>query len=88
MNGRAYNGIRFNLTNADQFVIARSNATDLQLPASIFQAASQAPGGIPVAFQTNSFVEMATKVYVSDEAPIFFWGSNINLLYLFPRATT
>jgi hypothetical protein len=63
LNGRAYNGIAFNLTNADQFVIARSNATDLQLPASIFQAATQAPGGLTTAFQTNSFVGMATQVY-------------------------
>jgi len=65
LNGRAFNGIIFNLTDANEFVIARSNATKLQLPASIFQAAATAPGGLAVAFQTNSFVEMATKVYVS-----------------------
>jgi hypothetical protein len=64
LNGRAFNGIIFNLTNADEFVIARSNATNLRLPASIFQAASAAPGGLEAAFQTNSFVGMATKVYV------------------------
>jgi hypothetical protein len=69
MNGRAYNGVRFNLTTVDEFVIARSNATDLQLPASVFQAASQAPGGLSTAFQTNSFVGMATKIYVSNELP-------------------
>jgi len=63
LNGRAFNGIKFNLTDADEFVIARSNATDLQLPASIFQAATTAPGGLTAAFQTNSFVGMATKVY-------------------------
>jgi len=63
LNGRAFNGIVFNLTNPDQFVIGRSNATDLQLPASIFQAATTAPGGLPAAFQSNSFVGMATKVY-------------------------
>jgi hypothetical protein len=63
LNGRAFNGIVFNLTDADEFMIARSNATDLQLPASIFQAATTAPGGLTAAFQTNSFVEMATKVY-------------------------
>jgi len=65
LNGQAFNGIIFNLTDADEFVIARSNATKLQLPASIFQAAITAPGGLAVAFQTNSFVEMVTKVYVS-----------------------
>jgi hypothetical protein len=63
LNGRAFNGIVFNLTNPDQFTIQRSNATDLQLPASILQAASTAPGGLAAAFQTNSFVEMATEVY-------------------------
>lgn len=64
LNGRAFNGIVFNLTNADEFVIGRSNATDLQLPASIFQAATAAPGGLQDAFNSNSFVGMATKVYV------------------------
>lgn len=64
LNGQAFNGIVFNLTGADEVVIARSNATDLQLSASIMQAATTAPGGLTVAFQTNSFVQMATKVYV------------------------
>jgi len=63
LNGRAFNGVIFNLTNADEFSIARSNATDLQLPASIFQAASTAPGGLTAAFQTNSFVGLTTQVY-------------------------
>jgi len=63
LNGQAFNGIVFNLTGADEDVIARSNATDLQLPASIMQAATMAPGGLTVAFQTNSIVQMATKVY-------------------------
>jgi len=44
-------------------VIARSNATDLQLPGSIFQAASTGSGGLTAAFETNSFVGMATMVY-------------------------
>lgn len=64
LNGQAFNGIVFNLTNPDRFAIERSNATDLQLPASILQAAYTAPGGLAAAFQTNSFVEMATEVYV------------------------
>jgi len=63
MNGRAFNGIVFNLTAADEFVLARSNATDLQLPASIFQAATTGPSGLIGAFQNNTFVGMATKVY-------------------------
>lgn len=64
LNGRAYNGIQFNLTGADQFVIARQNATDLQLPSSILQAAATAPGGLTTAFATNSFTGMAVQVYV------------------------
>lgn len=86
LNGRAYNGVAFNLTNADQFVIARANATDLQIPASIFQAATQAPGGLTAAFQTNSFVEMATQVYVSYVISLFSWNVNItDIFYSFRR---
>jgi len=65
LNGRAYNGIQFNLTGADQFVIARQNATDLQLPSSILQAAATAPGGLATAFATNSFTGMAVQVYTT-----------------------
>jgi hypothetical protein len=65
MYGQAFNGIGFNLTSKDQFVTQRSSAIQLQLPASIFQAAITAPGGLPVAFQQNSFVGLATQVYVS-----------------------
>ena len=64
LNGRAYNGIKFNLTGADQFVIARQNATALQLPSSVLQAAATSPGGLPTAFATNSFTGMAVRVYV------------------------
>jgi hypothetical protein len=65
LNGRAYNGIQFNLTGADQFVIARQNATDLQLPSSILQAAETSPGGLTTAFATNSFTGMAVQVYTT-----------------------
>jgi hypothetical protein len=65
LNGLAYNGIQFNLTGADEFVIARQNATDLQLPSSILQAAATSPGGLTNAFATNSFTGMAVQVYVS-----------------------
>jgi hypothetical protein len=64
LNGRTYNGVKFNLTGADQFVIARQNATDVQLPSSILQAAATSPGGLPAAFATNSFTGMAVRVYV------------------------
>jgi len=65
LNLRAYNGIQFNLTGADQFVIARQNATDLQLPSSILQAAATSPGGLTAAFATNSFTGMAVQVYTT-----------------------
>jgi hypothetical protein len=65
LNGRAYNGIGFNLTGVDQFVVARANATQLQLPASILQIAETSPGGVLAAFNQNGFTEMATEVYVS-----------------------
>lgn len=65
LNGRAYNGVGFNTTDADQFVLARANATNLQLPASILRAAETSPGGLAAAFSTNSFAGMATQVYVS-----------------------
>jgi hypothetical protein len=65
LNGQAYNGIQFNMTGADQFVIARQNATDLQLPSSIFQSVATSPGGLTAGFATNSFTEMATRVYTT-----------------------
>jgi hypothetical protein len=65
LNGLAYNGIQFNLTNADQFVLARQSAVDLQLPSSIQQVAASSPGGLTAAFSTNSFTGMAVQVYTS-----------------------
>jgi hypothetical protein len=65
LNGQPYNGIQFNLTDADQFVIARQNATDLQLPSSILQMAERGPGGLTAAFATGSFTGMVVQVYVS-----------------------
>lgn len=65
MYGQAYNGIAFNLTNQNQFVVNRSNAIQLQLPASIFKAASSASGSLTTAFEQNSFVGLASQVYVS-----------------------
>lgn len=67
LNGRAYNGIGFNLTGADQFMMARASSADLQLPASVLQSAETSPGGLPVAFSTNSFPATAKQVYVSVE---------------------
>jgi len=64
LNGRAYNGIRFNLTNPDQFVLGRQNATQLQLPAAIYQAATQSPVGYVGNFANGGFSALSDKVYV------------------------
>jgi hypothetical protein len=64
LNGRAYNGIRFDLTNPDQFVLGRQNATQLQLPAAIYQAATQSPGGYVGNFANGGFSALSDRVYV------------------------
>ena len=80
LNGRAYNGIKFNLTgiNPDQFVLGRQNATRLQLPAAIYQAATRSPGGYIGTFTNGNFSVLSNQVYVGT----FWWsystlGSNI-----------
>lgn len=65
LNGRAYNGIQFNLSNPDEFVLRRQEALQLQLPAAIFQAAVMSPEGIIGSFDADKFVNLATRVYVS-----------------------
>lgn len=68
LNGRAYNGVKFNMSGADQFVTARAAAIDLQLPASIFQAAETEPGGLTAAFSDNdsALTTMSINAYVSE----------------------
>jgi hypothetical protein len=65
MDGLAYNGVAFNLTGGDQFVQARANATNVQLPASILEYASLQPGGVAGAFANNSFTGLAVQVYTT-----------------------
>jgi hypothetical protein len=65
LNGRAYNGIEFGLTNPDRFVLARRDATQLQMPAAVFQSAESSPEGLVAVFSTNRFSQLATQVYVS-----------------------
>ncbi|KAK7451065.1 hypothetical protein VKT23_012740 [Stygiomarasmius scandens] len=66
LNGRAYNGISFNLTTpVDPFVEARRSAIQLQLPASVFQLAREKPGGLETSFDLNVFVQLSTQVYVT-----------------------
>lgn len=64
LNGRAYNGIRFNLSDPDEFVLRRLEALQLQLPAAVFQAAVQSPEGLLGSFDADKFVNLATRVYV------------------------
>ncbi|KAG6888940.1 hypothetical protein C0995_004795 [Termitomyces sp. Mi166 len=63
--GRAYNGVDFNLTNPDEFVLERQNATRLQLPAAVFQAAVQSPQGLLGSFDAGRFVDLSTRVYTT-----------------------
>ncbi|KAF4616356.1 hypothetical protein D9613_008619 [Agrocybe pediades] len=63
LNGHAYNGIRFSLTNPDQFVLGRQNATQLQLPAAIYQAAVNTPEGYQGSFANNAFSTLSNQVY-------------------------
>ena len=63
LDGSAYNGIKFDLTNPDQFVLGRQNATQLQLPAAIYQAATQSPDGYVGNFD-GGFSTLSDKVYV------------------------
>ncbi len=65
LNGRAYNGIQFNLTDPDPFVLARRNATQLQMPAAVYQSAVQSPEGLVGSFEADRFVRLSTNVYVS-----------------------
>ncbi|KDQ58417.1 hypothetical protein JAAARDRAFT_57348 [Jaapia argillacea MUCL 33604] len=63
MYGRAYNGVNFNLSDPDPFVFARENATQLMLPAAVYEAALQSPQGITTAFSDGSFVNLVSWVY-------------------------
>jgi hypothetical protein len=63
LNGRAYNGINFTLDSPDQFVIARMNATQLTMPAAVFQAAVQSPQGLDGTFDADLFVQRSDDVY-------------------------
>lgn len=65
LNGRAFNGIEFNLTDPDIFVLSRLNATQLLIPSAVFQAAESSPEGLAGVFSTNGFVQWAIQVYVS-----------------------
>ncbi|KAF5346377.1 hypothetical protein D9756_011395 [Leucocoprinus leucothites] len=65
LEGRAYNGIQFNLTDPDEFVTRRGEALQLQLPAAVFQAAVASPEGVIGSFDANKFVNLVTRVYTT-----------------------
>lgn len=71
LNGRAYNGIQFNLTNPDQFILGRQNATQLQLPASIYQAALKTPQGFIGSFQNDTLSALTDQVYVNISSLVY-----------------
>lgn len=64
LNGRAYNGVRFNLTAPDQYVLARQAAIQLQLPAAIYQAALANPIGLLESLASGVFSQLSGQVYV------------------------
>ena len=63
-NGSAYNGIRFDLNTTDQFILGRQNATQLHLPAAIYQAATWSPEGYLGTFTNGNFSKLSDQVYV------------------------
>ncbi|KAL1744270.1 hypothetical protein HDZ31DRAFT_17262, partial [Schizophyllum fasciatum] len=63
LNGTPFNGIAFNLTNPDSYVLERANATQLALPAAVFQRASQSEGGLQASFAANDFTPSSNSVY-------------------------
>ena len=65
LDGRAYNGLFFNVTNPDAFTIARQDAIGLMLPAAVMQAAIQSDVGLNGAFGTQMFPQLTVGVYVS-----------------------
>ena len=64
LNGRAYNGVAFNVTNSDKFTLARQNATQLILPASVLQSAETTPEGLASVYAEKRFVDLSSMVYV------------------------
>jgi len=58
--------ITFNLTNADQYVIARSLSTQTAIPFAIYQGATVQPGGVAAVVQeADGFLNITNTVYVS-----------------------
>ncbi|KAI0689567.1 hypothetical protein BC835DRAFT_1418450 [Cytidiella melzeri] len=65
LDGRAYNGMFFAIDNLDAFAVQRQNAIQLSLPAAVFQAAQNSPGGLTAAFENNQFANLSASVYAT-----------------------
>jgi hypothetical protein len=65
LNGTAYNGIEFNLSNPDPFILARQAAIQLQMPAAILQKAQTSSAGLNASFTSNAFLRLSTMVYTT-----------------------
>ena len=66
LGGRAYNGMFFALADPDPYTLQRQDAIQLSLPAAVFQAAQNAPGGVAAAFAdtASGFAALSEQVYV------------------------
>lgn len=80
LNGRLYNGIQFNLSSTDPFVDRRLQALQLQLPAAMYQAASQSQPGLVGSFDENRFVSIANDVYVSPFSWVLLYLDMLSIL--------
>ena len=49
------------------YVLERANATQLSLPAAVFQQASQREGGLQASFDNNDFTPSSDSVYVGQQ---------------------
>ncbi|KAI0342287.1 hypothetical protein BDW22DRAFT_179555 [Trametopsis cervina] len=65
LDGRAYNGMFFELGAPDSFTEQRQGAIQLSLPAAVFQAAQNSDEGLTSSFQNNRFASLSTDVYTT-----------------------
>ena len=63
-NGNPYNGIKFDLTITDKFILDEQNTIQLQLTNTIYQMATQSPGGYIGTFINGNFSRLSDKLYV------------------------
>ncbi|KAK7020468.1 hypothetical protein R3P38DRAFT_1215233 [Favolaschia claudopus] len=93
-NGRAFNSVRFPLTN-DSFVQARAVSISAGVSGAIFRFAAQQAGGIQSTFDDNGFLAITQKVFtqhlsISSKSIYFVDGRSTvpaSLVSLVPRLT-